>query len=763
MRRARPFFLFAIIGIAGYLGVTYLQRMELIRKRAPAALAALPLGINATASDWHWEKSTGEGPAVAVRAKSFRQLEEANRIELEKIELKIYRKNGKTYDQITSDKAIFDIGEGSLYSEGEADILMGVEEGAEPSPSRVIRIKSSGIQFDSKTGKATTEREAIFALEKGEGRAVGAVYDPGTRELLLKSKARLTWKGQDGESPHPITVESNEVIYKESESKVWLSPWAKMTRENSVLEGKATLIHLDKSGIRKVETSDAKGTDKYPKRQLEYSAAQLTMSMSEKSTVERMEARGNSRLVTTSDQGVTTTNADAVDLEFTAQAGESILKRVTARGKTIVESKPAVRADKQQAETRVMRSEVVELSMRSGGHEIDTLETKTPGVLEFLPNRPGQHKRRVEGAQFLVHYGAGNQIDSFRTTQASTRTENEPKQGKPSPPSLTWSREMTALFAPKTGEMTRLEQWGDFRYEEGDRKARSERALLDNVSGRITLLQGARLADATGTTAADQIVLDQKGEDFLAEGNVTSSRAPDKKGSGSAMLARDEPVQAKAARMTTYDKQSLVIYEGGTNLWQGASRLQAERIEIDRKNSQLRANGKVVSQLLDKQKDDPKNPKSKNGAPVYTLITAPSLVYTDKDRLAHYTGGAFLRREELDVKAREIRAFLSEEKKSEPQKPAAEDSGASLERAAADGSVVIVQVTPQRTRKGMSDHADYLVNEGKVVLEEGQPVLEDTLRGVTKGRQLIYYANDDRLLVNGVPAQPAASKLLRRK
>jgi hypothetical protein len=40
--------------------------------------------------------------------------------------------------------------------------------------------------------------------------------------------------------------------------------------------------------------------------------------------------------------------------------------------------------------------------------------------------------------------------------------------------------------------------------------------------------------------------------------------------------------------------------------------------------------------------------------------------------------------------------------------------------------------------------------------------LQDSLRGVTRGKQLIYFADDDRLLVNGVPAQPAVSKIRRK-
>lgn len=305
--------------------------------------------------------------------------------------------------------------------------------------------------------------------------------------------------------------------------------------------------------------------------------------------------------------------------------------------------------------------------------------------------------------------------------------------------------------------MTRLEQSGDFRYEEAERKARSERALLDQTSNRITLIQDARVWDASGATSADQIVLDQKSEDFTAEGHVNSSRLPDRKGSGSAMLSGDEPTQARAMRMTTRDQQSLVIYDGNAVLWQGANRLRADHIEIERKNGLLRAHGHVASQLIDRP-DEAQAAKPKNAAPVFTLITAPSMTYSDKDRVAHYTGGVFLRRAGLDVRSRELRAYLKDESKRKGGK----ESGSSVEKAAADGGVVIVQTAPDRTRRGVSEHADYYVDEQKIILEQGSPELRDSLRGVTKGKQLTYFAGDDRLLVNGVTAQPAVSRIRRK-
>ena len=50
------------------------------------------------------------------------------------------------------------------------------------------------------------------------------------------------------------------------------------------------------------------------------------------------------------------------------------------------------------------------------------------------------------------------------------------------------------------------------------------------------------------------------------------------------------------------------------------------------------------------------------------------------------------------------------------------------------------------------------VNE--IILRGGEPLLMDSKRGGrTRGEELTYFANDDRLLVNGSNAQPANSTI----
>lgn len=758
MRRfASLLFLLAMAAIALYVVKAYRDRIAEQKRRAPAAPDSLPQQVHATASDWTWEKSSGDGPAVSVKARHFRQIREPDQFELEGLELRIYRKDGKTYDYVRSDRAVFDLAEATLFSEGEAQIIMGVPEGEEPVAGRLIEVRAHGIRFDSRTAKAETEREAFFHFDRGEGRSVGAVYDPTTRELLLKSRVELTWYGENKSASRPMKVEAGQALYKEGESKVILSPWSRFSRGGLRLNGSTAVVAVDAHGIRRVDAAQAKGSDQQRDRRLEFQAPELVLYLDNKSVIEAVEGSGGARFSSVNEHGETRAAAGRVRLEFDAVEGESLLRRVLAANQAVVESVPGGRAEDRRAQTRILRSEEVTLQMRAGGREVESIDTATPAVLELLPRLASQRRRRVEGEKFHIEYGSDNQLRMFQALEAKTQTEAPLDQGKPSPPQLTQSKQLVARFAAKTADLTWLEQSGDFRYQEGRRRAQAVRAVLESDMERITLYERARVWDEQGATSADTIMLDQKSRDFQASGQVSSSRLPEGTGSGTAILSPNEPLQAQAARMTTRQGQQIILYEGGAVLWQGANRLHAERIEIDRKNGVLKADGKVLSRFLDQQIGSSLKGNGQGQTTVPTSIEAPALIYTAKDRVAHYRGGVALRRPGMELRSQELRAYFREQAKD-----GAPEGQRNLEWARAEGDVRILETRAARQRRGSADQADYWPDEDKVVLNGSPAEFRDSVKGVTRGQRLIYYSKEDRLLVEGAAAQPAESRIRRK-
>ncbi|HLJ50451.1 MAG TPA: LPS export ABC transporter periplasmic protein LptC [Bryobacteraceae bacterium] len=765
MRRFGPLTVLALLFILAGVGAAYYARLKVMRNTPVNRPARLPDQTLGTAQDWTYTKTQDGKPVFFIQAKQFEEVE--GKMHLKDVELHIFHKGGDEYDRVRSASAEFNEKGNELYSDGDVEIVMGVPEDEEPD-GHLLTIHTSGVHFNSKSQQAHTDRAASFVFDRGEGKAVGADYDSNSRELNMKSQVELIWRGTDPASK-PMKIESENVLYKEREHKVWLQPWAKFSRDTLTMNSGPALVTLQNGVIQTVEAQKSQGADHQPNRNLEFAADMMNMQFDGSGKqVQKIVGYTNARLVATSAAGQTTMTTDRVDLDFDTGGADSVLKTALATGHSIAESKPVAKGN-DSPDVRILKSDVIQAKMRPDGQEIESVETPGPGAIEFIPTKPAQPHRWMNGDHIWITYGADNSIETFKSVNVSTRTQKPRAAGaKEDPPqSLTWSKNLLARFQPKTSQIDTLEQWADFRYEEGDRKAKADRAVLNQPKNLIDLTGKARVWDATGSADANHIALNQQSGDFAADGNVNSTRMPDKKkdqSGGGGMLNEDEPLHAKAAKMSSTDNNLKIHYEGNVLLWQGANRLQADVVDIDRDDSILKAHGSVVSQLMDKQdSDDKKNnakPQKKAGPPVFSIVHAPDLVYNDDDKIANYTGGVQLDRGDTRVKSRELKAFLRDK-----------ENDSSLDHAFADGAVEIVTTETDRVRTGKSEHAEYYVDQDKVILNGGKKggvaeyneVQNGAPRGSTRGDELIWYSKDDRLVVNGQKGKPAQSSLRRGK
>ncbi len=743
LRRARWLILLALALIIGYVAQTYVRQSADLRREQPKASAPLPDNISATADDWSYNIKEGDRTKVNVRARSFEQIKEPSTFMLHGLKMRINDKDGLKYDLVESAQATFDTATRTMHSEGEVHITMGLNLDGTPPAKEPLKIHSSGMTYDAATSKVSTDRHSTFEFGSGSGESVGASYDPESKELRMVSAVKLDWRG--GSKGAPMHIESGNLLYRETSSEILLNPWAKLTRGTLSMNAAATRIQLNGEKIDVVEAAKASGTDTQPARKLDFAADQLTVRFSPESEVSRIEGVGASKLVSTSKGGATTVTSNRVDLDFVPSPKGSLLSKALATGQARVESDPAPRG-KVEPPNRIMTSEIIELAMRPNGEEIDNVRTHAPGQVEFIPVEKDGRRRRMNAERITVEYGDANMLRTFRGVQkVVTRTETPKKDGKVSV-GITRSDDLLARFDEKTGQMTTLEQWNNFEYEEGDRRARSARAELDNAKEVITLISQARIWDNTGATSADRIVLQQTSGDMLATGNVSSTRVPDKKDAQGGMLDSSEPLRAQAARMATARRNQLIRYEENAVMWQGPSRIRARVIVIDREKNTLQADGDVVS-LMPAQ--------DKKGST--STITADSLVYDDVKKVAFYRGNAKLEQPNLVMTSKELRLFFREEKDAKG------NAETKLDRMIADGTVEIVEKIAARTRRGTGEHSEYYLDEERLVLNGGNPLVVDSARGTSRGREITWFARQDRLIVDNTGSGPAVSRIKQRK
>ena len=282
--------------------------------------------------------------------------------------------------------------------------------------------------------------------------------------------------------------------------------------------------------IRQVEAVKARGSDTYPDRNVQYSAERVLADFDDEGVTRKITGRDSAQLTSTSPTTATEIKAGAVDMEFASRNDESVLERVTATGNAVVTARPLPAPGRQLSETHVLRAQSLEMKMREGGRDMETVVTHAPGTLEFLPNLPAQHHRTLDGDDMLIAYGLAEPHRVFPRHQRadphrSQRRRNASATGRPpSPPAANWRR----------ASIRRQRRWppwsrpGDFTYDEGDRQRprrqshpgfRSER----DPAGCLRAHVGLHRLDHRRPHP-----LDQHTGDFVAEGNVNSSRLPDK-------------------------------------------------------------------------------------------------------------------------------------------------------------------------------------------------------------------------------------------
>jgi lipopolysaccharide export system protein LptA len=805
MRRLSVLLGLAAILIAAIVGYTYSKRIKSGTGSAYVPPRPMPAALNATGSGgWVYRRSNAvtHQPEVRASARAYSRINEPATELVDDLKLQLYNKEGSTYTYVQSAKAVFDEASGVMTSDGDVAIIMNVPADKQPddkeATAKLIRVQGSGVRYETKTGHATTEKPAKFQFADGNGEAVGLDYDPTKRELHLKSQVSLNWVGNA--TPDKVMhIEAGDLLYKELDQQVYLSPWSRMKRGNTTIDAKETLVTLEEGRLHQVDSAFGKGEQVQDERHITFSADKLISYFNDDGAITSIVGDNNARIVATDPAAKTTVTSKRGQLHFLVEtkqakdkvANDSILQSVQADGGAVVESMPQPRPNVLPAETRILRSEHLWMDMKPGGQEIKSIQTSAKSQLEFKPNRPTQSHRTLDADRIVINYGDENSIDNFHAWKASTRTDRpqqgpatvkaaietkvgakkpdsdkETKKTGPQPPAFTWSDELVAKFAPKTNQLTTIDQNGSFRYQEGDRQARAGRAHLDQTGNQITLTEGSRIWDANGSTTADSIFMNQQSGDMDAIGHVASTRQPDKSAQSEGSLLDDsKPMQAKADKMVARDNNLKILYDGHAVVWQGANRTAASKIDIDRDAGTFRASGNVISELQDQKKTSdssapadaskagPKDAKSDaKSAPagsagdvkmVYTIVRAPDLLYDDDKKVAHYTGGVRLVRDKMTVTAEELRAFFKQDQDKK------DDDSSSLDHVFADCDVVVTDVRPGHTRTGTAPHAEFYADDNKLILNGGTAQMVDSLKGTTRGQELVYYNDDDRLLVKG--------------
>ncbi len=746
MKKLRLGLLFAVALILTAVTWDYFDAQ---RARLSVRLAEpqeIPSHLDSQATRWTFSQSSGNRRGIEGSAARFRQTKDNGVFELEEVELKIFRENEKQFDLVETPRALFYSREGRLYSEEPVVMTLGLAVDSNTPPARQpTTIHGTGVTFDSKLGTCTTDRFTEYEFENGRGTSIGAFYDSVNRFLHMKSDVYLE-RTPDTPAGPLVKVRASELLYYERDERVELKGGVSLDLGTQRMESANAVVFLSEGSVQRIEANQAVGSDLQPGRTVVFRSQWFETVYGPGQILERVSGANPAEITSATQSSATTVNGNRIDLHYVpeAQGGESRLKEMYARGQSRIESRSQPGSQGAPADIRRVRSEMIHLVMRENGDDIERVETLAPGDLELQPHDPARPRRLLKANRITAHYAPRNLMETLRAN-GNVAVESHPagaRAAKGQETLLTWSEELEARFEPDSGELHTLKQWSGFRFERGARHGQSREAQSLPQENRLELTGGARVWDVESNVTAGKIVLNESTGDLAAEGEVATryqqpSSPPGRQNSG--LFTESQPVFATAGRMISLQQQGKVEYRDQARLWQGEDRIEADVITIERQAQNLFAEGNVMSYLRAEQESGTAGKKNEGSR---MLISAQAMRYDDAVRRAVYRGGVTLKRGLLTIHSEELEGVFSAQGSESKQR---------LEKGVARGQVRISQKNPAAAgaRQGYGQTAIYEPPAALVRLDGAPARVVDEAGNETRGPQLTYRLNDDRLLVQG--------------
>jgi len=283
----RPVRWLALAGMLAVLGVTLSSYFQRTRERAhprPSPPRIAPQ-INQQTQAFSLSKTLGDHTLYTVEASEVTHFK--NKVVLRGVSILLYGKQGERRDRIESQECEYDPATGSLSIPGQVTMQLGIPaaepgqakgEGqggrradgtgvTAPSQSRLgldrgsdskppllrgrgsdsngpvayapgsdsrgadtVTVVTTGLAFDQNSGIASTDQLVRFLFAQGQGTAKGAVYNPQTEQLTLRSAVELVLSEPGPAGPEPQLSEPQ----RHSAAK----PQPKITAEDAEIAGK---------------------------------------------------------------------------------------------------------------------------------------------------------------------------------------------------------------------------------------------------------------------------------------------------------------------------------------------------------------------------------------------------------------------------------------------------------------------------------------------------------------------------------------------
>jgi LPS export ABC transporter protein LptC len=611
---------------------------------------------------------------------------------------------------------------------------------------RVVVTTSDGLvvttevlQFDQETRVASTPVAIQFRQGELEGHAVGARILAESRQVELLADVWVASRERSGQGalpeepsvdtsprgPFRLEIRSQRAFYDEQSWQLRFEGQVSLLQGEQTAQSASLLGQMDGQSRRlkrvelrggvKLTTLPSAGTN-------QLTARDIDIELDGQERVTQALARGQVAAVATSEGQLRQMEADQLTLQYALVGERSLPRTMTATGtvrlrlevpeKSTGMVEPTPSTPSPALAQRTLEAKQVDLLFQPDGETLqqasargEPLLTITPGVVTQTAERT-----RLRADQMQLEFApTGNRLRRFLAEGRALATSDPLFQGSPRPRRTLAAQRLTGRFEEGTQQLAETIAEGAVRLTEEDRLAIADRATYSTRDDQILMRGRPRLSDPTIQAQADEIDLHLGAEETVLRGRVRTTYFNRQATGGTlAFRQRQAPVSVAADRATIRHRTGVAQYVGDARAWQEDEFLRADRLELDRTQQSLLADGRAQSAYYQLEREVA--PGRRERLPLFA--SADRIRYQDDQRRTFYDGAVRLRQGGDSLEAASAEALL--------------DADHRLIQITARSQVVMTQ--PDRLARG--EQIVYRPQEETAILTGTPAVLEDRSRQV---------------------------------
>jgi LPS export ABC transporter protein LptC len=385
------------------------------------------------------------------------------------------------------------------------------------------------------------------------------------------------------------------------------------------------------------------------------------------------------------------------------------------------EGQPAAALSREPGLKRLL-TDRLEVFYRPGGKLLERARALEGGrLLMTLPEGATEgYDKELEGYTLVFGFDEEGRLTSLLGRGGVTLLLTPVGEGEPK---KVTARQLEADFDAESGELLEARCERSVEFEQGGIRATAEQGTFRPAESKLYLRETPRLWDEKVSLEASEIRIDVDSGDVEGIGNVRSTSA----GEGEAGLfpaTASAPVHFVGEHLDYDRAKDLAIYDGEARAFQGKSRIEADRIQIEQAKGELLAEGHVTTIFLQNLAED-----GKAGEP--TVTRAEQLRYRSETEVLEYRRRVVMRSKGMTVRGKSVDVML-------------ETGGSEVREVVARENVEI------ETSEGQAggEQARFLPKEDSMTVTGADAWLKNAGK-LTEGKQLTFFLSDDRILVDG--------------